>query len=891
MKRCIFFFAFVITNSLVFGQTFNNTGDSAISFTQLQKQFDDWKKDKDLSREKNWKYFKHWEYETQMHTNGSGEQADATDYLNAAVAMANQKQANSNSRMAINAWYPVGPNVIPSNLTGYMQNGIGRINCMTFHPTNPNTYYVGVAQGGMWKTTNNGASWTPLTDNLPITRISDIVIDPNDPDSTMYISVCDFEYIGFGLFLNGRKRHTHYGLGVYKTTDGGATWQPTGLTFQLTDYDASLIRKILIDPTNSNILLACGTTGMYRSTDAGNTWTQINNYLFWDMTQDPASASTVYAATGWVANSNSGAAGVYKSTDFGQTWTPLNTGMPATGTIQRVKLAQSPSDPNYIYAFAVDISSGLYGIYKTTNAGNTWTYINPGVNILEGNDGSGSGGQGTYDFGAMVHPTNRDIVYTGGINMWATANGGTTWNPVSHWTLYYGPTLHGDIHFLTYQSLTGNYFACSDGSVYRTNNIQSQTWNSANNGNPWPTNWIDIGYGMQVTSFYRLSSSRNTTGRLLAGAQDNASFYFDNNTWYTVFGGDGMDNYLDPLDDDKLLGSSQYGYFYLSPDDGNNSWDPGANVNGESGEWVSPIAADYNNPGTIYIGFENVVKTTDNGNSWTSISNFPFQGMAQEVCALAVSNTNANVIYAAKRVRYEFGLDAILYKTTNGGGNWTDVTAGLPDSLYYTGVEISETDANTVYVCMAGFSSGNKVFKTTNGGTTWTNVSFNLPNLPVNCIKYIPGAGKIMIATDIGVYVLDETTNTWVNQSMGLPNVIVSDIEFNVPLNKIYVSTFGRGIWATDLDVFTSSLSTTSNQNLALELFPSPNSGAFTIRTPENNTEELQLEVIDIHGRIVYAEKLSGNNNYQIQLDVLPGMYYAHIRGTTLYGVKSFVIE
>jgi photosystem II stability/assembly factor-like uncharacterized protein len=830
--------------------------------------------------------------EMEMHTDARGERADATDYIRAAVAAAAAKQASSSSRMASAGWYPVGPNVIPNNLTGYMENGIGRINCIEFHPTDPNTYYVGVAQGGVWKTTNNGASWTPLTDNLPIDRISDITIDPSDPDSTMYISVCDFEYIGFGLYLNGRKRNTHYGLGVYKTTDAGQTWQPTGLTFLLTDGDASLIRKIIVDPNNSNNVLACGVSGMYRSTDAGATWTQVNNGLFWDMQQVPSSPNTIYAATGWVMTSNDGAAGIWKSTDFGATWTPLNTGIPATGSVQRIRLEIAPSDPNYVYALAVDTQSGLYGIYKSTNAGSTWTFNNPGVNILEWNDGTSSGGQGTYDLGFSINASNRNVLYVGGINIWGSSDGGATWDPASHWTLSYGPTLHGDIHFIKRNPVNGNIFVCSDGGIYRTSGITTETWTDANNGIPWPTQWTNIGNGLQCTSFYRVSSSHVSDGRLIAGAQDNASFYFDNGVWSTVIGGDGMDNYLDPTDNNFLIGSSQYGSFSYSTDDGVTSNWMNPNVNNESGEWTTPLVADYNNPGTLYAGYANVVKSTDNGMSWTAISNFPVNSYATEISALAVSNSNSSVIYAAKRVRYEYSEPGVLYKTTNGGATWTDVTAGLPDSLYYTSVEISENDPNTVYVTMAQFSAGNKVFRTTDGGATWQNISYNLPNIPVNCIKYVPGANRVMIATDIGVYLLDAANNTWINQSLGLPNVIVSDIDFNVPLNKIYVSTFGRGIWATDLDVFTASIQPVAAENLSLQLYPSPNSGSFTIGVPENSTTEIfDLEVIDITGRIVHSEKLSGKTNYTISMTVPPGMYFAHVRSKILTGVKSFVVQ
>lgn len=865
-----------------------------LTFVEMQRQFDDWRKHTDLKTAKNWKYYKRWENDMQFKTNGHGELADPAIYIDEAVNAANLKNSiPASSRFSSSTWSPFGPYDLPGNLTGYMENGIGRINCIAFHPTVSSTYFVGVAQGGLWKTTNDGVSWTPLTDNLPIERISDIVIDPSNPN-TMYISVCDFEYIDVALNIDGRKRNTHYGLGVYKTTDGGLNWIPTGLSFQLTDGDASLIRKVLINSTNSNKLIACGVSGMYVSNDAGVSWTHTLDSLFWDLVQDPVNPNTIYATSGWLAGSNKGFAAIYKSLDFGISWVMLPTGIPGTGIVQRIKLAIAPSDPDYIYAAAVDGQDGAYGIYKSINAGTSWSYINSGVNMLEGGDGSSPGGQGTYDLGFTVNLTNKNTVYIGGVNIWASTDGANTFDPVSHWTLQYGPTLHGDIHFIETNPLTSGIFVCSDGGLYKTNTIASQTWSDANNGSPWPTNWTTISNGMNITSFYRLSSSRNATGRLAAGAQDNATFYYDGASWNTIFGGDGMDNYLDPIDDNMVIGASQYGWFYVSADGGFSTTGATVNVNSENGEWVSPIVADYNNYGTLYAGFTNVNKSSDGGYSWNALTSLPSNGIYDnEVSALAVANSNSNVVYAARRIRFEYNSPSGIYKTSDGGTSWTDITPGLPDSIYYTSIDVSQTNANTAYVSMAGFVATEKIYKTINGGNTWQNITYNLPNIPVNCIKTIPGSNQLIIATDLGVYLFDAISSTWTSISAGLPNVIITDIEFNTVLDKIYISTFGRGIWENTLSSITVDIADQKNADPEIELFPSLNKGAFTIHLLQENAENecLDLQVVDITGKLVYRTSLTGKTSYNETLNLPSGMYFARIKGKNTNGVKSFVVQ
>ncbi|MEI8047509.1 MAG: T9SS type A sorting domain-containing protein [Bacteroidota bacterium] len=883
-KTTLFIILIFLVTSGVKAQNFKlKPGEKQKTFKEIQLEFNNWKNSVDVSKEHYWKYFKRWENDMQMHTDAKGEPADPTGYFLEAIKTADFKNEQNADAPNLSGWYPVGPNAVPANETGYMNNGIGRINCIAFSPTNTSTYFVGVAQGGVWKTTNNGISWTPLTDNLPITRISDIAIDPAN-SNVMYISVCDFEYIGFSLLANGKKRQTHYGLGVYKTTDGGATWSPTGLTFLLTDGDASLIRKILVNPANSNQVVACGVSGMYISNDAGASWTKQIDELFWDMVQDPVNPSVIYAATGWVLTSGIGHAGIYKSTNFAGNWTLLPTSIPTTGLVQRIKLAVAPSDNNYMYAISVDTDGGLYGFYKSTNAGNSWIYSYPTPgNILEGgNTGSGIGGQGNFDLALCVDPTNKNTVYAGGVNIWVSVDGAATFTMATHWTTNYGTSIHGDIHFIETQPVSKNVFVCNDGGLYRTPAIAAN----------WSNIWTNLSDGMAITAFYRISSSKTTDGRLIAGAQDNATFYFNGLSWKTIFGGDGMDNYLDPLNPNLLVGESQYGTIWFTTTGGlPYNW---SNVSSENGEWTTPLVANYSVPGVLYAGYENVWKSTNNGSSWTRLTAFPPNTYYNtEISALAVANSDNNTLYVGKRVRYEYGESASLYRSFNDGLSWTNITAGTPDSLYITSVDVSQTNKNIVYVTYAGFSEGNKVYKSINGGATWTNISYNLPNIPVNCIKTIPGDDYVMIATDLGVYVLENSTTTWKNKSTGLPNVIVSDIEFNVALNKIYVSTFGRGIWATDLSFLLSQPELPKANKFAFNIFPSPNKGNFKISFPDEilSAKEIKFTLINVLGREVYTENLQGKNTFEFNLNLLPGVYYAKVNFDKSVAVKSFIVE
>ena len=884
MNRIILLFLLISFESIAQQYQYIPNG-SPINLKGIQKSFSDYKDSVALKDVKYWKYLKRWEQEMSMHCSGNGELGSAQELQQ---YLKNRGEIQNLSRSFSASWFPVGPNYVPENYTGYLENGIGRINCIAFHPTNPDIFYVGVAQGGLWKTSNGGISWMPLTDQLPITRVSDIAINPNNPDE-IYISLCDFEYIGIGLELDNRKRYPHYGMGVYKSLDGGITWNPTALEFDLVQRDASLIREIIINPTNTNELVACGVGGVFRSVDAGASWTTTLDTLSWDLVQHPTNPNELFLATGWVNSAQVGYAGIFKSTNFGQTWQILPTGIPTSNEVQRIKIAISESNPSIMYAATVNIESGLYGIYKSINSGNSWTLHYTDLNLLDAFEGTGMGGQGTYDLTFHVDRANASKVYIGGVNLWMSDDGAATFNPVSNWTTYYGPTIHADMHQMTQSPLTNEYFMCNDGGLYKTDFIQSETWDNINSGSTWPSVWQNLSNGMQITSFYRLSSSKNADDRVVAGAQDNASAYYDGTSWKAIFGGDGMDNYLSPSDPQLVIGSSQYGNFYYSTDGGVFSvYESPANVNGEDADWTTPIEGCYVSPNTLYAGFQQVSSSYDEGISW-NVDGF-LNSTGAPMTALAVSPQTCDVVCALSRVNYFNGYPSRFYYSNDAASTWSERTVGLPDSLYLSSVAISPLNTNEIVVAVSGFSAGLKVFRSTNAGNSWQNISLNLGNFPVNMLKYLPNSNTILAATDAGLFMLPSGQTSWVDQSNGLPNVIVSDIEINENANKVYLSTFGRGIWASDLSLLTTVNSINPcKDNIEIRQLGSK---SFSIEIPNSacNQSFTELEVIDIQGKLVYKAKITDAQT-QINLSqVNSGLYFVRLISKQGSAVQRLVI-
>ncbi len=718
------------------------------NFYDIQKAFNEHWDGKSYEKGKGWKQFKRWEYFMEPRVYPSGRIIDpslAYKEFNKFKSTYGAPQ-NSTNKKAAN-WTAIGPTSFSDNTS----LRIGRVNVITLDPNNSNIIYIGSPAGGCWKSIDAGNSWTPLTDHLGSLGVSGIAIDPNN-SNTVYIATGD----GDG--------NDTYSIGIMKSADGGATWNSTGLNWNTTQNRQT--RKIIIDPNNSNILFVVTTSGIFKTTDAGATWTNLITGNFRDIEFNPANSNTIFACTNTA---------FYKSTNGGNSFNFISSGTPASG-VGRLTLAVTANDTNYVYLLATNSSdNGFKGIYRSTDAGDSFVLRANSPNVLGWSQaGNDSGGQGWYDLALEASPTNRNEIYTGGVNMWKSTNGGASLYAITNWWNVSGSIgfVHADIHSIDYY---GNTLYCgSDGGIFR----------STNNG----TSWTDLTNGMQISQYYRLGASAIDAGTILAGAQDNGTTLLKNNVWTHPKGGDGMECIADWSNTNIMYASSQNGSIAKSTD-GGNSFNTISNSIGQAGAWVTPYTQDPINSNTIYIGYNDVWKSTNGGNTWNTISSFS----APLLKSLVVAPSNNNVIYAAN--------DNSIKKTTNGGGTWTDITTGLPANAI-TYISVHNLNPSILWVSLSGFNNGQKVYKSINGGATWTNVSGNLPNLPINCITYEYGTNNgIYVGTDVGIYYKNDDLNLWQLYNDNLPNVIVYELEIHYGSGKIRAATYGRGLWESSLFV------------------------------------------------------------------------------------------
>lgn len=643
------------------------------------------------------------------------------------------------------AWTFIGPAT-----TGSM-SGAGRLNCVRVHPTDPLKIYVGSPSGGLWISADGGNTWTTNTDNLPsVIGCSDIAFDPANPN-IMYMATGDGD------------AGDNATVGVLKSTDGAQTWNKTGLTFAM--GVGRTMSRVMVNPTNGSILVVATSNGIYRSTDAGVTFTQATNTAtglpvsgsFKDMEFKPGDANTMYAS----------GSEIFKSTNAGLTWTKVTSGVPAASGVSRMAIAVTLADPNVVYMIAglPAPNFGTEGFYKSSNSGGSFAkQSTPSI-----------GNQQWYDLAIAANPSVANEILLGGQTEFVrNTNGGTgTWNNAIG-------GMHVDFHDVIYTSGTTCY-ATSDGGVWKSTNAGAGSWQ-------------DLSEGLAIAQMYGFGQSATTANLLIQGWQDNGTNIY-NGTWSaTNIGGDGMLALISHGSNSNMWGTSQYGRIMRSANGGGSFSTGTSGITEYTGAapnpWVTEIVEDPTTANTLYCGFSNVWKSTNGATSWTKLGTIG-SGTVNCQAIAAVPTTNGQTIWAAK--------GGTLYKTTNGGTTWIAQAGGLPNGNI-SDIVVHPTDVNKAWVTFSGYSNSIKVYGTSNQGTSWTNLSGSIPNVPVNCIEIDKnGNDALYIGTDIGVFFKDATMAIWQPFSQGLPTVMVTQLNIFYAGSKIRASTYGRGMWESTL--------------------------------------------------------------------------------------------
>jgi len=641
----------------------------------------------------------------------------------------------------------------------------GRITDIESPAGSPSTIYIGASTGGILKTTDNGATWTNLFTNVPVISVGDIAIDPNNPQ-VLYCGSGEANSSSFSFLGNG----------IYKSTDAGATWQNMGL------LHSAYIGRVIVDYSNSQRVFAaaCGylfsandERGVYRSDDGGQTWQRVlyinDSTSAIDLVQHPANPQILYAAMwerirGLTYRTSFGAAsGIWKSTDGGTTWNELTNGLPAGTDAGRIGIAIAKSSPNILYAF-YDLPNYEVAVYKSVNDGQTWTRTN------DANLYNMSSNFGWYFGQIRVDPVNPARVYVMGVDLYRTDNGGSSWSDVSTYDI------HVDHHAMFFDVANNRIIEGNDGGLYTSTNY-GNSWTKINNLPLTQFYAIDIDYLLPQRIYG--GTQDNNTIRTLTGGTAN---------WQAILGGDGMYTLVDRTNSNTIYAEYQWGNLFRSDDGGSNMNYIAGPMSGDRVNWSAPLAMHPVNPSTLYFGTYRVWKSTDKGNNWQAVSNDLTAGIDQyfyTITTIDISPVNPSIVIAGtgdgkvhvstnngqtwqnisaglpnrwvtKVAADPFDAQSIyvtlsgfrwdeplphVFKTINLGTTWTDITGNLPEFPVNDIAIDPDLSGRLIVATDAG------LYGTTNGGQYWYWIFDSIPAVPTYTIKIHKPSRTIVAGT------------------------------------------------------------------------------------------------------------------------------------------------
>ena len=687
----------------------------------------------------------------------------------------------------------------------------GRIADIAIDPNNENIWYVAVGSGGTWKTTNAGTTWTPITDKESFYSTGCITIDPSN-SSTIWL--------GTGENVGGR--HVGIGHGIYRSNDGGASWQDMGLK------ESEHISKIIVHPNDPNTIWVAvqgplwssgGERGLYKSSDGGQTWENklyINEWTgVTDLVIDPTNPDVLYLAS-WQKHRNVAAlmgggpgTSLYKSTDGGDNWSKIDKGLPNSNK-GKIGLAISPMNPTVLYA-AVELDRRQGAVYRSSNSGASWKKMSDTV----------SGATGPHYYQELIaSPHHFDKIYLMNVRALVSDDGGKTFYTMSE------SRKHSDNHSLTFKKNDPNYLLIgTDGGIYESFD-DTKSWRFVNN--------------LPLTQFYKLAvDDAEPFYNIYGGTQDNntqggpsRTFSADgikNSDWYVLLGGDGHQPATEPGNPDIVYAQWQQGNLYridkttmeaiyIKPQSGLD--EPFERYN-----WDSPILVSSHDPKRLYFGTQRVWRSDNRGDSWTAISGdltkdeerlaLPIMGRQQSfdnawdvyamstyntITSLSESNKNPDVLYAGTD-------DGIIQYTKDGGANWTKMTVDklpdMPASGFVNDIKVDLHNDQVAYVALDNHKYGDYspyLYKTSNGGKSWKSITNGIPDgtLIWRLVQDHVNPNLLFLATEYGVYVSLNQGDKWHKFSTGLPTISVRDLAIQKRENDLVLATFGRSFYILD---------------------------------------------------------------------------------------------
>ena len=771
--------------------------------------------DKYKGRGSGYKQFKRWEYMAQRLMNAEGyltSQADKVTELERYNKYLNQT-ADSRKQLLDN-WTEMGPTYW--NATTHWSPGVGRITGFAVDPTNTDHIIVGAENGGVWRSINDGDTWSPLCDYFSNMDVYCVTIDPSNTDTYFFGS------------SSGR---------IYKSEDTGATWN------ELADLGNSKINKILINPNNTDIIFASSeNVGFFSSFDGGVTWSSpiANDNRSYDIEFKPADTNVVYV-TG---------ESFHKSIDGGLTFETISSVFDDGPKMMGV----TTDDSNVV--FLLESEGGSFNaLYKSIDEGETFTELDHTGRNYFGYDTNGfeQGGQAPRDMDICVNPQDANEVHIAGILTWRSLDGGTTFENTSDWIPEAAANQaigyhHADVDMLEF--VGSSLYVGSDGGIFRAADTSELT----------SEYYQDLTTGLGIRQFYKIGVSQTPDLIVTGGSQDNgSSFYTDTSGWIDFIGADGMEGFVSNYNSNIIFGMIQFGGMYRTTNQGVNlqyiNWPEGGSAN-----WVAPMEEDPQNQNTIYAAGKSVYKSTNNGGSWNSIS----QQRPTNIDNLKIAPSNNQIMY--------FSENAKIFRTQDGGAtDWIQTTSpgGIPRSI-----AIHPTNPNKIAVAT---SHVNKVFVSNDGGLSWEGYLKNLPNFSATAIIWDDnGQDGLYLGMNYGVYYIDNSLELWQPYNANLPNVIVNEFDINNVTNTLFVATFGRGLWSSALvdDVLDSSNFMTNEDII---LYPNPASEFITIAVPQNIQASLRL--FDVSGKLLqYHKDVVLDEAYTLSIEeASSGVYFLRI--------------